>query len=125
MRTYARQRNADGNKTWVVVETDPTTGDNSMVMLVTLCQVLLLSLNESPFFANYGLPAEQAVQQQVAPDYYIARMQSQFAPYFASLAIAKTSSNPPTYAVNIVTLQGATLNFTLSASASPPNQIPQ
>lgn len=124
MRTYARARNADGTKTWVVVETTGS-GDNSMVYLVTLCQVLLLNLNESPFFANFGLPAEQSVQQQVAPDYYVAQTQRQFAPYFASLVVAKIASNPPNYTVNIVTMQGATINFALPVTAAPPNQIPQ
>ncbi|HUZ33904.1 MAG TPA: hypothetical protein VMV19_17620 [Xanthobacteraceae bacterium] len=124
MRTYARVRNADGTKTWITISTTAS-GDSSMVWLVTLCQVLLLNLNESPMFGNYGLPAQQSVMQQVAPDYYISRTQQQFAPYFASLLIAKISSNPPTYNIAVTTFAGASLNFALPASASPSNQIPQ
>jgi hypothetical protein len=124
MRTYARARNADGTKTWVTIET-AANGDNSLVYLVTLCQVLLLNLNESPWFGNFGLPSQQSVMQQVAPDYYISRTQQQFAPYFASLLIAKAGSNPPTYNIAVTTLAGAQLNFDLPLTASPPNQIPQ
>ena len=123
MRTYARQRNADGTKTWVVIQTAPS-GDNSMIYIVTLCQVLLLFLNESPFYANYGISARQSVQQQIAPDFDITRTQQQFAPYFASLIITKQSSNPPTYGIKVITLQGAVANFNLTANASPSNQIP-
>lgn len=124
MRVYARSRNADGTKTWVVVQTAPN-GDNSMVMLVVLCQVLLLNLNESPFWANYGIPARQAVQQQVSPDYYLARVQQQFAQYFASLIIVRQPGPVPAYGINVITLQGSVLNFSLPANASPPNQIPE
>ena len=124
MRTYARARNADGSKTWLTIET-AANGDNSLVYLVTLCQVLLLNLNESPWFGNFGLPSQQSVMQQVAPDYYISRTQQQFAPYFASLLIARAGNNPPTYNIAVTTLAGAQLNFDLPLTASPPNQIPQ
>src|SRR5271155_714373 len=112
MRTYARVRNADGSKKWIVISTS-STGDNSMVWLVTLCQVLLGNRNESPFFADYGIAAEQSVQTQTAPDYDIARTQRQFAPYFASLTIARRNSNPPTYNIVAITLQGTVINFSL------------
>jgi hypothetical protein len=124
MRVYARSRNADGTKSWVVVET-AINGDNSMVSLVALCQVLLLNKNESPFFGSFGIAARQAVQQQVAPDYDITRIQNQYAQYFASLIIAKASSNPPVYNISVITLYGARLAFALPVNASPPNQIPQ
>ena len=123
MRTYARVRNADGTKKWIVISTSPT-GDNSMCWLVTLCQVLLLNRNESPFFADYGIAAEQSVQTQTAPDYDIARTQRQFAPYFASLVIARANTNPPTYNITVITLQGTVINFSLPITAAPPNQIP-
>ena len=123
MRTYARVRNADGTKKWIVVQTTPN-GDNSMVMFVTLCQVLLLNRNESPFFADYGIAAEQSVQTQTAPDYDIARTQRQFAPYFASLVIARANTNPPSYNITVITLQGTVINFNLPVTAAPPNQIP-
>ena len=87
--------------------TDPVTGDNSWVYITQLCQVLLLNLGESPFYSQYGLPAKQTVVQQVQPDYYVNRTQAQFAQYFANLAIAKLSSNPPSYQVSATLFSGA------------------
>lgn len=106
MRTWGRITNPNGSKTWVEVTTDAN-GYNDAVFLTTLCQVLLLNLGESPFYANYGIPAKPSVVQQVQPDYYISVTQQQFAPYFASLIVAKTNSNPPTYKINLTTQQGA------------------
>lgn len=107
MRTYGRTTNPDGSKTWQVVQTDAN-GFNDAVWITTLCQVLLLNLNESPFYANYGLPDQQAIIQQVAPDFYVARTQQLFAKYFASLIIARDpAANEPTYNVSVLTNQGA------------------
>jgi hypothetical protein len=112
MRTWGRITNADGSKTWVKVETDAN-GFNDQVYLTTLVQVLKLNLGESPFFANYGIPAQQSLIQQVQPDFYVLRTQQQFAPYFAALLVSKTPQLPnqpnPTYAVNVTTQNGATL----------------
>lgn len=106
MRTYGRITNADGSRTWTVVETDAN-GNNDLVYLTTLCQVLLLNLGESPFYATYGLPAQQSILQQVLPDLYVALTQQIFAPYFASLLITKTATVPvPTYTVNVTTHSG-------------------
>ena len=103
MRTYGR----DANKVWQVVETDAA-GYEDAVWLTTLCQVFLLNLNESPFFADWGIPAVQSVIQQVQPDYYVARIQQQFSQYFASLIIAKVpAATDPTYRVSVVTSQGS------------------
>lgn len=110
MRTYGRDYNADGTYQWVEVTTDAN-GYNDAVYVTTLIQVLKLVLGESPFWANYGIPAGQSVLQQVPPDFYVARTQQQFSPFFANLAIAKLSSNPPTYQVNILTHQGAVMQF--------------
>jgi hypothetical protein len=107
MRTYGRITNADGSKTWKVVTTDAN-GFNDDVWLTTLCQVLLLNLNESPFYANYGLPDQQALVQQVAPDFYVTRTQQLFARYFASLIVARdTAAVEPTYNISVITNQGA------------------
>lgn len=107
MRTYGRITNPDGTKTWKIVETDAN-GFNDAVWLTTLCQVILLNLNESPFFANFGIPAEQSVIQQVQPDFYIARIQQQFSQYFASLIIAKVpGALNPTYRIAVTTNQGS------------------
>lgn len=115
MRTYGRVRNPVTQEfvpdpvtgmIWRVVETDDN-GFNDEVYLTTLCQVLQLNLNESPFYADWGIPAQPTIVQQVQPDFYISRIQSRFAQYFAALLIAKTESNPPTYKVNVTTNQGA------------------
>lgn len=116
MRTYGRITNPNGTKTWVEVTTDDS-GFNDMVYVTTLCQCLLLNLGESPFYANYGIPAKQSVIQQIAPDYYVSQTQRQFAPYFANLAISKKNADPPTYQVNITTHQGVKINASV--------QIPQ
>lgn len=52
MRTYGRDK--DGK--WVTVTTDEN-GFNDSVYLTTLVQNLKLSPQESPFFANHGIPA--------------------------------------------------------------------
>ena len=106
MRTYGRVSNPDGSKTWVVVQTAPD-GSNDYVWLTTLCQVLLLNLGDSPFYANFGIPAKPSVVQQVQPDYYVARTQQQFAKYFASLIVAKRAAQAnPTYDIAVTTNQG-------------------
>lgn len=116
MRTYGRVTNPDGSKTWVVVTTNAN-GSNDMVWLTTLIQVLKLGLNESPFYANYGIGAQQAVMSQVAPDYDVAKTQLQFSGYFASLAIARAPADVPTYAVKVTTHQGVSLNTNVQVPA--------
>lgn len=110
MRTYGRVTNPDGSRTWQVVTTDAN-GNDDMVWLTTLVQTLLLNLGESPFFAQYGIPAQQSVMQQVFPDYYVGVTQQAFSSYFASLLISKLS-NPlvPSYQINVTTHQGVKLN---------------
>jgi hypothetical protein len=104
VRTYGRVEGV-----WEEVDTDAN-GYNDEVYLTTLCQVLLLNLNESPFYATYGIPANQSVLQQTFPDYYVALTQQTFAPYFASITIARVKGTlTPTYSVNVVTHQGAIL----------------
>lgn len=96
---------------WVTVETDAN-GNNDMVYLVNLCQVLQLNLGEDPQFATYGIPFIPAVQQGVAPDWYVSRVQQQFSPYFASLTIQRATdqNGDPVYNVNVMTHQGVPLN---------------
>jgi hypothetical protein len=110
LRTYGRITNPDGSLSWVEVDTDAS-GNNDLVYLTTLCQVLLLNLGESPFWSTYGIPAYQSVAQQVAPDYYVALTQQRFAPYFASLIITKVQDTPtPQYQVNVLTHSGVSLS---------------
>ena len=98
---------------WIEVTTDAG-GLNDAVWLTTLAQVLQLNLNESPFFGNYGIPAQQSVLTQVLPDYYVTMTQQLFSQYFLSLVVSKTESFPtPTYAVKAVANPGAVLQSPL------------
>ena len=115
MRSYGRVRDPSTGKfvpdpvtgmLWRVVETDAN-GFSDNVWLTTLCQVLELNLGESPFYAQYGIPAVPTIVQQVQPDFYLVRTQAQFAQYFAALLLTKVASDPPTYQVNVTTNQGA------------------
>lgn len=119
MRTYGRVRQPDGSLVWVEVSTSPD-GDNSSVWLTTLCQCLLMVRGESPFYANYGIPAIKSVVQQLFPDFYVSLTQQQFSPYFASLLIARTSNQRPDYRVNIMLLSGKTLTVTLNGRTVTP-----
>jgi hypothetical protein len=97
---------------WVEVQTD-VNGDNSWVYLVTMLQELQLELNESPFFANRGLPARESILQQVAPDLYMSLIQQNYSQYFASLVISRQpdpASGDPTYQVNVIFNSGVIIN---------------
>lgn len=106
LRTYGRTYNQDGSYQWVEVTTDAN-GFSDEVYLTTIIQVLKLNLGESPFYSQYGIPAQQSIVTQIFPDFYMARTQTQFAPYFASLQVSKIPSSTPTYQVNVITHQGA------------------
>ncbi len=115
MRTYGRlgQVNGQGG-TWVEVTTSPD-GDNSNVMLTALSQAIKLALNESPFWASNGIPAQQSVITQVFPDYYATKTQTFWAPNFASLAITRVpQSFPPVYNANVVCFNGAQLTLEIA-----------
>lgn len=121
MRTYGRITNPDGSLSWVQVSTDAA-GYDDYVWVTTLIQCLKLNLGESPFYAIYGLPAKPSVVQQVVPDYYIFQTQKQFAPYFASLLMAKVNVQAtkgkapvPTYRVNVTTNQGVKMAMDVPA----------
>ena len=95
--------------TWVAVTSDPVTGDNSSVYFLNLMQVLLLNRNEDPFYANWGIPGQQAQQQQIAPDVYVAQTQQQFAPFFATLSVRRLPGPTPSYEIKARTFAGAVL----------------
>lgn len=107
MRTYGRVPDSEGNLTkWVEVTTDEN-GFDDYVWLTTMIQCLKLNLGESPFYASYGIPAKEAIIQQVAPDFYVSRLQRQFSQFFASLIVAKEATPIiPTYKINLTTQQG-------------------
>lgn len=119
MRTYGRVLDAQGNVVpqngynWIEVDTAPN-GDDSQVYLTTLCQVIKLNLNESPFNASYGIPAQQSVISQIFPDFYISNIQRQFQQFFASIIITRLASATPTYNVAVTTFQGAVLTATVA-----------
>ncbi|QBY43967.1 hypothetical protein QE197_10870 [Arsenophonus nasoniae] len=107
MRTWGRILEK-GKKVWVEVKPDAD-GDSSYFWLTTLIQTLKLNLGESPFYINYGIPAQQSIVTQIYPDYYVNQVQRQFAPYFASLTINKVDNTlNPTYDVNVVFFNGTT-----------------
>ena len=105
MRTWGRVQNTGE---WVEVSTDAQ-GNNDAVWLTTLAQCLLLGLGESPFFANYGIPAQQSVITDIFPDYYVIMTQQQFAQSFGSLIVTRLNDPEPTYNINVVTNQGVQL----------------
>lgn len=91
------------------------TGANDAVWLTTLLQVLQLNLGESPFYAQYGIAAQQSVIQQIWPDYDVARTQQQFSGYFAALIIARVpGARTPTYTVNVTTNTGVKITATVA-----------
>jgi hypothetical protein len=108
MRTYIRLYNENNEPRWAVVQTDAN-GFDDYVWASTLVQCFKLNINESPFYANYGIPSLQAVNAQVPPDSYLSNLQSLFAGHFANLVISRTADNPPTYLANLVTQQGVLL----------------
>ena len=114
MRTYGRNFDTNGNPTgWVEVSSD-VAGNNDAVYLTTLAQTLKLNLGESPFYANYGLPAFQTIVTQIFPDFYVMKAQAQFMPYFASLVISRViGTQEPTYNVQAVTHNGSVLEATI------------
>lgn len=115
MRVWGRRYNVlDPNQwTWVSVETDEN-GANDLALVTALVQVLKLSLGESPFYGDYGIPGHQSVTTQIFPDYYAALTQQRYAPYFSSLIITRRPDTRtsikeapvPTYDVRVITHQG-------------------
>lgn len=115
MRVWGRNLNPDGTYAWTEVSTDAN-GQNDLVMLTALIQCLLLNLGESPFYANFGIPQIPTIMGQVFPDYYLNRIQQQYAPNFASLTITRVSlSNPPTYKIQVITHAGVNLNAEIAS----------
>jgi hypothetical protein len=118
LRTYGRVYDAESNPIgWQVVTTDAN-GFDDYVWITTLIQCFLLFLGESPFYAQYGIPAKATIVSQTQPDFYISRLQQLFAPKFANLAIAKVQDNPPTYNVAITTHQGTKVTVTVYVPSS-------
>lgn len=108
MRTWGRVADENGSLKWVKVESDEN-GDFSYGWLTTLIQTLKLILGESPFYSQYGIPAQQSIVTQIYPDYFVNITQQQFAGYFASLTVTKVQGAAnPTYDIHAVFFNGVT-----------------
>lgn len=122
MRTYGRTQDVlSGKKKWWIVVTD-VDGFNDSVYLTALAQVIKLNLGESPFFANYGIPAHPSVVTQIYPNFFMSRIQQQFSTFFASLiltpepvtqgspesfAAGQDGSPAPSYRISVLTNYGS------------------
>jgi hypothetical protein len=105
MRSYGR--NASG--IWVEID------DTNYIWLATLAQCLRLGLGESPFYAGYGIPGQQSVQTQIAPDAAVAKTQAQFAQYFSALAVSRVAgASVPTYNVTAIFKNGTVIQSTVA-----------
>jgi hypothetical protein len=113
MRTYGRITQPDGSLQWVQVSTDANGYDDNC-WITTLIQCIKLNLNECPFNANYGIPAQQSVLTQIFPDFYMFQLQSLFQNRFASLIITKLPSSTPTYNIALTTHQGSTISMEIA-----------
>lgn len=78
-----------GVQQWVQVVADPQTGLPDLMYFAALAQCLRLNFGESPMFGGSGIPARQSVDLQIPPDLFIARIQTQYSGFFASLVISK------------------------------------
>ena len=122
MRTYGRTEDVlTGIKRWWVVTTD-FDGFNDSVYLTDLAQVCKLNLGESPFFADWGIPAHPSIMTQVYPNFYLARIQQRFSSRFASCiltplpvdqgtedsyAFGQGGAPAPRYYINVLTNYGS------------------
>lgn len=120
MRVWGRRYNpAKTSYEWIQVDTDAN-GYNDAVHVTALAQVLQLNTGESPFWANYGIPAIASITLQVFPDLAVYFIQQQYSRYFSSLKITKTQAfneygaPTPVYAVNVITQKGAIYNFNVT-----------
>lgn len=112
MRTFGRIPYSGGLK-WVEVNSNDT-GSDDYVWVTTVIQNCKLILGESPYFANYGIPSEQAVMQQLFPDFYVTLIQRRYSQYFASLIISRVPGEVnPTYLVNIITKNGGQVQVSI------------
>ena len=106
MRTYGVDPNT---QQWVEVT------ETGYIWLATLAQTLRLNQGESPIYGNYGIPAQQSVMSQIAPDIAVNRTQSQYAPYFSQLTVIKDQiSIDPTYYIKAIFINGTTISTTVA-----------
>jgi hypothetical protein len=94
---WGRVYDANGNPSWVQVSTDDA-GFSDYLYITALIQCMKGNLGESPFWANFGLPAHQSVLQQLPPDFNVNFIAQFYQQFFASLIIAKVA---PSFAASI------------------------
>jgi hypothetical protein len=110
MRAWGRTYNEDGTYQWVVVETDAS-GIQDAFYVTALAQCIKLNLGESPIYANAGIPQYTTIMTQTFPDFYMSRIQQQYAQYFASLTITRVPGTlPPQYNARAMTHSGAIIS---------------
>ena len=68
---------------WVYI-TDP-----ELINFEIMLAALKAEPREMPFFANYGVEAQDSVMSRTMPDYWMIRTQEQFAKNFKSLSIVR------------------------------------
>lgn len=114
MRVYGRvpvdPLYPNGPKVWKVVTTDPQ-GFNDAVYVTAMAQTYKLNLAESPFWANYGIPAHESVMQQIFPTYYVIFIQQFYSQFFALLSVVQLPSTEPSYRVDAITHAGVKLRY--------------
>jgi len=131
MRTYGRTQDVlTGKKKWWIVTTDRA-GYNDSVYLTDLAQVIKLNLGESPFFADWGIPAHPSVVTQIFPDFYMSRIQERFSSRFAScilnsmpieqgspdsFAEGLEGAPAPRYYINVLTNYGSYIGVKVAPS---------
>jgi hypothetical protein len=110
MRAWGRQFNEDGTYQWVAATTD-VNGLNDAFYITALAQCIKLNLGESPIYANSGIPQYTTIMTQTFPDFYMSRIQQQYAQYFASLTITRVPGTlPPQYNAAAVTHSGSIIS---------------
>jgi hypothetical protein len=118
MRVWGREYDINGDYVWKEVSTD-SSGFNDGVYVTAFAQVLQLQTNESPFYADYGIPAIQSVLNQLFPDLNVSLMQQRYASFFAMLRVQKVNavneygSPTPVYNVGIITQAGSSISLTI------------
>lgn len=112
-RVWGRVTQSDGSRTWQAFETDEN-GSDDMPNFIWLQNALLLNTNESPFYADWGIPVQRTLATAIYPDYYTAKTQQRFSQYFPSCSISRIQGADVSYSVNITTKSGVQVSQKLS-----------
>lgn len=108
MRIYHKIKDENTNRTKWIIITDP-----DEIYVFWLIEVLRLILGESPFSADWGIPATETIATNIYPDYYVSIVKEKFAPYFQYLSIERLDHNVDravVYKVEIIKLNGQSVS---------------